>query len=90
MSTSLKANGRLYQTSDKTDLACVHSPQPWRVNKVIRQDCRSLLVARMTVSVNKPCGQWKKTVAFNVSRKERKTRKRRVLVSLLLQKEKRT
>jgi hypothetical protein len=41
MSTSLNANGRLSQTSDSTDLACVQRPQFSLVNRVILQDNRS-------------------------------------------------
>jgi hypothetical protein len=48
MSTSLKAKGCLSQTSDRTDLAWVHRPQPVRVKKVILQDWRSLRLIRMT------------------------------------------
>lgn len=50
MSTSLKAKGCLSQTSDRTDLAWVHRPQPVRVKKVILQDWRSLLLTRMAVT----------------------------------------
>lgn len=46
-SISLKANGRWSQTSDSTDLACVHSPQFSRVKKVILQDCKSRELTRM-------------------------------------------
>ncbi len=47
MSTSLNEKGRLSQTSERTDLAWVQSPQLGRVKSVILHDWSSRMVARI-------------------------------------------
>lgn len=44
ISTSLNSKGLESQTSERTDLAAIHSPQCFLVKNVILQDWKSLLV----------------------------------------------